>query len=79
MFDHVFPQPAMLDPDDREIVSNATRAGVSKVQMQHLAESFRVKMNPHPAHPKEENVPKVCGLDMPGMQHKYSKTLLFSC
>jgi hypothetical protein len=78
MFQLVFPQPAVLDPDDRELMSNATWAGVPKVEMQHLAASVRVKMKPHPAHEKEENVTKVRGLDMPGMQHKYSKKLPFS-
>jgi hypothetical protein len=68
----------MLNPDHRELMSRTTRAGVSKVEMQYQAESVRVKMNPHPAHQKEENVPKFRGVDMPGMQHKYSETLLFS-
>ncbi|GAB7355315.1 hypothetical protein MBLNU459_g5848t2 [Dothideomycetes sp. NU459] len=34
-------------------------------------------MNPHPANQKTENVPRLDGKELPGMQHKYRETVLF--
>ncbi|KAI9877109.1 MAG: hypothetical protein M1830_004760 [Pleopsidium flavum] len=77
MFQLAFPQPAMLQSSDLERMCDATRAGVPRVHLQNMAESIRKKMNPHPASQKQENVPKLDGVDMPGMQHKYRETVLF--
>ncbi|KAI9700671.1 MAG: hypothetical protein M1836_002040 [Candelina mexicana] len=77
MFQLAFPQPAMLHEQDLGLMSNATQAGVSKVELQNLAEAIRKKLNPHPSHQKQENVPKVENEDMPGIQHKYRETVLF--
>ena len=41
------------------------------------AESIRRELNPHPAGQKEENVPKLNGQVVEGMQHKYRETCLF--
>lgn len=72
-----FPQPAMLQARDLRRISEATQVGMSKAEIQHLADAIRAKLNPHPAHQKEENVPKEQGTEVPGMQHKYRETVLF--
>ena len=67
----------MLHVEDMKIMSEATRSGLHRSQIQHLADRIRAKLNPHPAHQKEENVPKENDEDLPGMQHKYRETVLF--
>ena len=41
------------------------------------AEGIRECLNPHPAGQKEENVPKLNGREVLGIQHKYRETVLF--
>ena len=78
MFQLAFPQPKMLDPADLSAIIKQMRApGTSKVMIQNLSESVRKKLNPHPAGQKEENVPRMDGQKVPGMQHKYRETVLF--
>lgn len=77
MFQLTFPQPEMLHSEDLKIISEATRAGLHGSKIQHLSDKIRAKLNPHPAHQKEENVPKENEKDLPGMQHKYRETVLF--
>ena len=77
MFQLVFPQPEMLGAEDEETMLKATRAELPKSELQRLADEVRGKLNPHPAHQKEENVPKEGEDDLPGMQHKYRETVLF--
>lgn len=77
MFQLTFPQPEMLHKEDLDVMSRATREGLPKSELQRLADGIRGKLNPHPAHQKEENVPKENGNDLPGMQHKYRETVLF--
>lgn len=43
-----------------------------------LATQLRDEMNPHPAGQMQMNVPHVDGEPLPGMQHKYRETVLFS-
>jgi len=40
-------------------------------------EKIRNELNPHPAGQKEENVPKLDGQSVGGIQHKYRETVLF--
>ncbi|KAI1811553.1 hypothetical protein GGS20DRAFT_562374 [Poronia punctata] len=77
MFQLAFPQPAMLDRDDMEKIKTAVRNGQPKPAIQQLAEEVRKAMNPHPANQKTENVPRLDGIELPGMQHKYRETVLF--
>lgn len=68
----------MLYPSElSDIISQMREPGVTKVTMQNISESVRARLNPHPAGQKEENVPRVDGVKMPGMQHKYRETVLF--
>ncbi|KAL2168850.1 hypothetical protein VTG60DRAFT_6752 [Thermothelomyces hinnuleus] len=77
MFQLAFPQPAMLHRPDLERIMEAMRARMSRAGLQQLAEEIRRGMNPHPANRKAENVPRLRGAEVPGMQHKYRETVLF--
>lgn len=78
MFKLSVPQPDMLHPDYLGIIlAEMTRPGATKMGMQAIVEVVRQRMNPHPAGQKEENVPQLNGVPLPGLQHKYRETVLF--
>ena len=58
-------------------VQNLLMSSVDRVRLREEVEKLREGMNPHPAGQKQLNVPKVGGIELPGMQHKYRETLLF--
>jgi L-lysine 2,3-aminomutase len=45
--------------------------------IRNKAQEIRADLKPHPAGQKEENVPRLDGLPVEGMQHKYRETVLF--
>lgn len=67
----------MLHSTDLETMLEAQNAGMDRSQMQKLAETIRATLNPHPANQKTENVPRIQGVELDGMQHKYRETVLF--
>lgn len=68
----------MLHPNElQKILDEMHRPETSKVQMRMIAEAVRQRMNPHPAGQKEENVPRLNGKPVLGLQHKYRETVLF--
>ncbi|UZJ57642.1 hypothetical protein CBS101457_006962 [Exobasidium rhododendri] len=77
IFKLVFPQPAMLSESERDVLKIATAKNLEKVAMRALAEKIRLRLNPHPANQKTENVPMMNGRRMEGIQHKYRETALF--
>jgi hypothetical protein len=78
MFKLSIPQPDMLHTDHLNIIKAAMKhPGTSKVRMRAISESIRLRMNPHPAGQKEENVPWLDGKPILGLQHKYRETVLF--
>lgn len=78
MFKLSVPQPEMLQPKDLGIILAAMKQPrTSRVEMRAISESIRERMNPHPAGQKEENVPQLDGVPVPGLQHKYRETVLF--
>jgi hypothetical protein len=78
MFKLSIPQPEMLQPNDLvSILAAMKRPGTTKVEMRTISESIREGMNPHPSGQKEENVPRLDGVPVPGLQHKYRETVLF--
>ena len=77
MFQLTFPQPAMLEHKDLNVMKEAMQSGLPKTALQSLAERVRESLNPHPAGQKSENVPFDDGEEIPGMQHKYRETVLF--
>lgn len=72
-----FPKRAMLDPKDFFEVSSAILKDVSREELKLKANSIRTRLNPHPAGQVEFNVPKIDGVKLTGMQHKYRETVLF--
>jgi hypothetical protein len=77
MFQLAFPQPGMLSSTDLQKMLVAVQNELPKTDLQQFAEEIRKDMNPHPANQKTENVPRLMGKEMPGMQHKYRETVLF--
>ena len=78
MFKLSIPQPDMLPSDELNLMLAAMkRPNASRVELRATAESIRKSMNPHPAGQKEENVPRLNGEALPGLQHKYRETVLF--
>ena len=77
IFQLTFPQPGMLDSTDLARVSTLVREGASTAQIRPVADRIRLKLNPHPAGQLEHNVPRLDGVPLPGMQHKYRETVLF--
>lgn len=77
VFQLVFPQREMIDPQAYDRMADLMRQGGNTQEIFQLAESLRAEMNPHPAGQTEMNVPTVDGEPLAGMQHKYRETVLF--
>lgn len=77
IFQLTFPQPGMLEPGDLARVVEMLREGATPRQVKPVANEIRLKLNPHPAGQLEHNVPRLDGVPLPGLQHKYRETVLF--
>lgn len=77
MFILVFPQREMIPSSFFNQMGNLVRAGAGTNEIETLAKELRRGLNPHPAGQMELNVPRLDDQKLPGMQHKYSETLLF--
>lgn len=77
VFQLVFPQREMIDPQAYDRMAGLMRRGGNSQEIFQLAESLRAEMNPHPAGQTEMNVPTIDGEPLAGMQHKYRETVLF--
>jgi KamA family protein len=77
MFQLTFPQPGMLEPQDLARMMSLLREGAAPRQLKAAANDIRLKLNPHPAGQLEHNVPRLDGVPLPGLQHKYRETVLF--
>ncbi|KAH8667443.1 hypothetical protein BGZ60DRAFT_528745 [Tricladium varicosporioides] len=78
MFRLTFPQPNMLKTEDLDrMMTLLSTQNVSRAGVQEVAERIRAGMNPHPAGQKKENVPRMNGERVDGIQHKYKETVLF--
>ncbi|MET8561713.1 lysine 2,3-aminomutase [Streptomyces flaveolus] len=71
-----FPHRTMLDPDDYTTLRDLVRSG-DKRQLAKQIQVVRSRMNPHPAGQLTHNVPELDGEVVPGIQHKYTETVLF--
>ncbi|HGY08626.1 MAG TPA: lysine 2,3-aminomutase [Oceanithermus profundus] len=76
IFQLVFPQRAMLEPEAFARVEAALAAGDRDALTREV---WRVRraMNPHPAGQLTHNVPELDGRRLAGLQHKYAETVLF--
>lgn len=73
----VFPQPGMLDPDSRGRLEGLLRDGAPREVLQAAARQIQARLNPHPGQQREQNVPSLDGVPLDGVQHKYRQTVLF--
>jgi KamA family protein len=71
-----FPHRTMLDAADYTSLRDVV-AGGDKGQIALHVGKLREQMNPHPAGQQTHNVPELDGEEVPGIQHKYTETVLF--
>lgn len=77
MYQLTFPQRGMLEPYDFERMYSLCKRNASDSEIQMAAREIQQRMNPHPAGQKQLNVPRLSGVPVDGMQHKYRETVLF--
>lgn len=72
-----FPQKGMLIPEHYKMISEIRKQTSDKIKIKQVADSIRLKLNPHPAGQIQLNVPTYDGEKLWGLQHKYRQTVLF--
>jgi KamA family protein len=77
IFQLTFPQRGMLSDEHFSRMAALLNRNAERCEIKQLATSIRADLNPHPAGQLEHNVPKLDGVPLEGMQHKYAETLLF--
>ncbi len=77
IFHLTFPQKGMLPPEEFDKMAEALKSGKKRMELKAIANEIREKLNPHPAHQMQMNVPELNGEVLPGVQHKYRETALF--
>lgn len=77
IFQLVFPQREMLEPEAFSRMATLLRGEASRTQIKTLATELRGDLNPHPAGQMELNVPALDDETIDGLQHKYRETVLF--
>ena len=77
IFQLVFPQKGMLDPEDYCAVQAHLGNGNSQAELNEIIQRIRGRLNPHPAGQLTHNVPSLNGRPLSGLQHKYKETVLF--
>lgn len=77
IFQLTFPQKGMLSDKAFNEVADLIKNEAPKDQLKQKIDEIRYSLNPHPAGQMQMNVPKVNGVPMPGVQHKYNETALF--
>lgn len=77
MYQLVFPQPGMLEPNDFDAMADLLRRDAAPDEVERLAWEIRNRLNPHPAGQMSLNVPMLDGKPLEGVQHKYRETVLF--
>ena len=76
IFQLTFMQEGMLKPDHFNMVADALKRGVPKIELNRLVSRIRMALNPHPAGQKTANVPRLDDEPIEGLQHKYRETCL---
>ncbi|PIE70651.1 MAG: lysine 2,3-aminomutase [Deltaproteobacteria bacterium] len=77
LFQLTFPQPGMLGAADYRALAHQIRSGASEKDIRSMAARVQSRMNPHPGGQMALNVPRMGGEPVPGMQHKYTETVLY--
>ncbi|MFW5739656.1 MAG: KamA family radical SAM protein [Myxococcota bacterium] len=77
IFQLTFPQPGMLEPEHFDRIANLLRRGASRAELSATIRDVHETLNPHPAGQMDDNVPRLDGRRVSGLQHKYRETVLF--
>ena len=77
MFQLTFPQPGMLKDGELDTMIDLLKKEAPRDEIKSEARRIQLGLNPHPAGQKSMNVPKLEGIEVAGMQHKYRETVLF--
>ncbi|MFC8845928.1 MULTISPECIES: KamA family radical SAM protein [unclassified Micromonospora] len=77
VFRLVFPQPGMLSDADERRLALLSADPARKLELQAAVRDIRSGLNPHPSGQKELNVPRLDGVEVQGVQHKYRETVLY--
>jgi len=77
MYRLTFPQRDMLLPEHFDWIAGALRTGKSPNALKRYIDDIHRSLNPHPAGQLEQNMPKLDGRPLHGIQHKYAETVLF--
>lgn len=77
MFQLTFPQPGMLKDGELDTMIDLLKKQAGRDEIKAEARRIQLGLNPHPAGQKSMNVPKLEGIEVAGMQHKYRETVLF--
>lgn len=71
-----FPGRRMLNEEHYDRLQHAVRNKTSEKDLQRIIHDIRMQLNPHPAQ-QVTNIPKIDGIPLKGIQHKYSDIILF--
>jgi KamA family protein len=77
IFQLTFPQIGMLAPADHARIAGLLAGGAGAAELRAAANEVRRRLNPHPAGQLTDNVPRLDGRPLPGLQHKYRETVLY--
>ena len=73
----VLPRSDMLDPDDFATIAELLTTSAPNDDVEKAVRTIRARLNPHPSGQIEHNIPKLDGVPLPGLQHKYRETVLY--
>jgi len=77
MFQLCFPQKKMLSPVHFNTMAELLQRQAAPEQVKQAAHDIHRELNPHPASQQTLNVPKLDGVPLTGVQHKYRETVLY--
>jgi KamA family protein len=72
----VFPQADMLPAADLRCIADLLARGAPEQEIGAAAHAVRMRLNPHPAGQLALNIPALAEEPLPGLQHKYTETVL---
>lgn len=71
-----FPHRGMLRPEDYRAVAERL-AGGDRGELRRKVAAIRMSLDPHPGGQLQDNVPRLDGRRLEGIQHKYRETVLY--
>ncbi|MGK9475677.1 KamA family radical SAM protein [Melioribacter sp. OK-6-Me] len=76
IFTLTFPRAEMLSQEHFKEIEKLLDSGAPQDKIKKIVNNIRWELNPHPAGQKY-NVPRIDGIELTGVQHKYRETVLF--